>query len=219
MSALTSTLRKTGSAALSVARQPSVLLDLGRWVRDRRKTTMELRRPWWPYRVAEAVSEGLPPGGAVFEFGGGGSTLWLYDKGAQVTVVEHHRGWYEELRAALPSPVTLVLVEPTTNGTIRGRKESGYFDEYVNTIADFADSSLDLVIVDGRARVACGMAAKSKVKPGGMLLLDDSNRPRYSQLVHSMADWHRKTYRGLKPGGGGVVETTIWRRPAPSSGS
>ena len=197
-----------------LARRPRLARELPVWLRHRNRTTMELRRPWWPYRAAEAVAAALPPGGRVFEFGGGGSTLWLHDLGATLTTVEHHKGWYEELRSLLPDDVTLILREPTSDGTASSESEPGFFDDYVATIAEVADDSLDLVIVDGRARVACGTAAMDKVKPGGMLLLDDSDRPRYAQLVERLAAWPRTVHRGLKPGGGATFETSVWRRPA-----
>jgi hypothetical protein len=83
-------------------------------------------------------------------------------------------------------------------------------------VADQGDASLDLVIVDGRARVACGLAAMAKVKPGGMLLLDDSDRPRYARLREALTGWHGRDYRGFKPGGGPVCQTTVWTQPARS---
>jgi len=52
-----------------------------------------------------------------------------------------------------------------------------------------------------------------KVRPGGMLLLDDSDRDRYLPLQAALKDWVRVNYRGLKAGGGGVVESSIWTKP------
>ena len=49
-----------------------------------------------------------------------------------------------------------------------------------NAICDEPDASLDLVVVDGRARVECARRAMPKVKPGGLLLLDDTSRERYA---------------------------------------
>jgi hypothetical protein len=166
-----------------------------------------------------AVARRLPAGGSVFEFGGGGSSLWLLDRGARLTVVEHHRGWYEELRRILPSTVDLILCEPAPEGVVASDAESGrFFDEYVQAINAQRDDSLDLVIIDGRARVACGLAAMNKVKPGGMLLLDDSDRRRYGRLIDALATWERADFRGLKAGGGGVHQTSIWFRPAAATG-
>jgi hypothetical protein len=193
------------------------VVDVPRWVRDRKTTTIAGRKPWWPYRAADGVKAALPERPAVFEFGGGGSTLWLHDHGARLTVVENDRDWYEVLRDNLAETetVTLLLREAELSGEIGSQSMPGrYFDGYVATIADQTDESLDLVIVDGRARVACGLAAMPKVKPGGLLLLDDSDRERYTPLSTALSSWERTDYRGLKPGGGAPCQTTVWRRPA-----
>lgn len=124
--------------------------------------------------------------------------------------VEHDAAWHSEIRHEVPG---VRLVEPSTAGTVGSSEAPGaYFDAYVHAVDDLADGSLDLVIVDGRARVACGMAARQKVRHGGMLLLDDSDRPRYQPLVAAMEPWPCTSYRGLRPGGGPMTQTTIWRR-------
>lgn len=204
-----------GINAVWVARDPrSRTAELRRWLREYRQDDLiTARRPWWPYPLIDAVAENLPRGAEVFEFGGGGSSLWLHDHGARLTVVEHHRGWYETLRHHLPEDVTLLLREPRASGTVGSESEPGhFFDDYRDAIAEVPDASLDLVVVDGRARVACGIAAMSKVRPGGMLLLDDSQRARYALLGERLAAWHRMDYRGLKSGGDALGQATVWRK-------
>ncbi|WP_138734662.1 class I SAM-dependent methyltransferase [Modestobacter excelsi] len=164
--------------------------------------------------AVEAVGGSLPPEPTVFEFGGGGSTLWLHDLGARITSVEHDPEWFEVLRDALPASVELVLRPPALVGAIGSVAEPGhFFDAYVGELASRADESFDLIVVDGRARVDCGLVARGKVKSGGMLLLDDSDRPRYGALVDALSGWERADFVGLKVGGGGTAQTTVWRRP------
>lgn len=197
-----------------VAARPSRIGEAAWWLRNRSDTTMSTRAPWWPRAAITGVGEALPPAGMVFEFGGGGSTLWLHDLGARVICVEHDREWFESLSGRLPADVEMVLREPTTSGTVGSEVAPGsYFDAYVAEIDRWPDQSFDLVIVDGRARVRCGLAARSKVKRGGLLLLDDSDRPRYRELVDALIGWERTDYTGLKVGGGGVCQTSVWCRP------
>lgn len=204
-----------GRIVKQLAKDPRRLPDVARWARDYRKTTLASRAPWWTYAAVEAVEEALPPHARVFEFGGGGSTLWLHDRGASVTCVEHDPEWFGELRTALPDDVEVVLRAPDADGSIRSESEPGhFFNSYVTEVARHPDDTFDLVIVDGRARVECGMAAMPKVKPGGMLLLDDSDRPRYAPLVAALTPWQRADFRGLKIGGGGLFQTSVWKRPA-----
>lgn len=176
---------------------------------------MAVRRPWWPYYATIWMTEQLSPGARVFEFGGGGSTLWLEDQGAEVVVVEHHGEWARQLVAAL-APGTRVVERSTgAAGSVTSAVEPGFFDNYVAAISDEPDSSLDLVIVDGRARVECVRRAMPKVKPGGLLLLDDTGRTRYSSAVALLAGWEQRIFRGLKPGDHWPAETSVWRRPWP----
>ncbi len=58
------------------------------------------------------------------------------------------------------------------------------FEKYVRSIDRFIDKSLDLVIIDGRARLSCITHALKKIRPGGYLMLDDSERERYIIRQH-----------------------------------
>jgi hypothetical protein len=53
---------------------------------------------------------------------------------------------------------------------------------YAAFIDRFPDHSFDLVIIDGRARAACIQHAIPKVKKGGYLLVDDSERYDLSKI-------------------------------------
>ena len=194
--------------------RPSRLPDVIRWVQSRGDIAIDSRVPWWPFVAADAVAERLPDGARVFEYGGGGSTLWLQDCGANVTAVEHDVDWHRVLQERAPA-ADVILQVPSQEGSVPTAVHPGqYFDEYVTTISGFPDASFDIVIVDGRARVACGLAAMPKVRPGGMLLLDDSDRSKYAGLRGALVGWFRTDYRGLKPGGGPPCQTSVWIRPA-----
>jgi hypothetical protein len=199
--------------------EPGLIADLPRWVRDAgiRKDPLSGRRPWWNYRAIAHVDAYLAPGALVFEFGGGASTLWLRDRGAVVTTIEHDQGWYDGL-VRLPGRSDVRLVPVGPDG---GRA-------YIHSVDGEADGSLDLVIVDGEHRDACVLAARVKVRPGGLLLLDDTQhsdvrassraereqmRPEWAHLESAMSDWTRMRFRGLKPGTWLPVETTLWQRP------
>lgn len=196
-----------------LAGHPRELLRLPRWLRQRNAATMTLRSPWWPYDAVEWVASVLPRG-RVFEYGGGGSTLWLEDRGATVTVAEHDEEWHRELRRQLAPGTVLLFRPPAATGTITSAAAPGYFDDYVAAIDDQPDGSLDLVIVDGRARVECARRAMPKVKPGGLLLIDDTDRTRYRPAVERLAGWEGRVFAGLKPGQPFPAQTSAWRRPA-----
>jgi hypothetical protein len=207
------TLKNIRAAAAHLAANPRDLKDVPRWLRELNATTMDLRKPWWPFAVIDYVESALPPNARVFEFGGGGSSLWLADHGAHITTVEQDSDWGRQLRDALPEQQAEVLViPPSTTGQIASSAHTGFFDDYVSAIDSYPED-FDLVIVDGRARVDCALRAGPKVKRGGLLLLDDSNRPRYARAVREFESWPSRSVTGFKPGSSVPETTTIWTRP------
>jgi hypothetical protein len=90
----------------------------------------------------------------------------------------------------------------------------GDFEGYVKAIAECADDSLDLVLVDGRCRAACVLEAAAKVRPGGLLVLDDSDRDRYQPAHHGLRTWPRREFWGIKPFTVPPARTTVWTKPA-----
>ncbi len=191
---------------------PRELRRIPSWIRERKAGTLELRRPWWPYDMVDHVGQILPTNARVFEFGGGGSSLWLSDRGARLTVVEHDLEWSRQLRASLPSHVELIEAPPTPAGSVASSHGTGYFDHYVQAIDSYPDHSFDLVIVDGRARVDCVVRARRKVAYGGYLLLDDSDRLRYNGALTAMSTWSATSITGLKIGSGIPSTTTVWEK-------
>lgn len=200
-------------AALRVAphlvRQPGDFVTAFEWVSGRDGRLVDARAPWWPRRAIAEVARRLPNGATVFEYGGGGSTLWLEDRGARVTTVEHDREWHDVLRTRVAATTTLLFRPPAPTGTLASDSAEGFFDEYV---ASVGEGPYDLVIVDGRCRVACVEAAYERVKPGGLLLLDDSDRPKYARAHMLLARWEAEHVRGLKRGSREVCQTSLWRR-------
>jgi predicted O-methyltransferase YrrM len=140
----------------------------------------------------------------VYEFGGGGSTAWFGDRAGSVVTIEHDSSWYTEIIQAvrdLPH-VTVRLVS------------AAHFDSCYSTSIDVEpEDSLDLVLVDGRCRVACVVHAMSKVRTGGLIVLDDSDRTEYRAIYDLLRHWRQETYFGLVPCKDEPSHTTIWRRP------
>jgi hypothetical protein len=150
-----------------------------------------LDQPWWTYGAIDAVEQHLAALGGrarVFEYGSGASSVWLARRAAQVHSVEHHAGFAAVMRRVLADTgldrtVTLVEVAPGRSAAPEvpsGRRGEEHRDyaEYVASI-DRVPGEFDLVVVDGRARVACLEAAARRLAPGGMVLFDDTQRPRY----------------------------------------
>lgn len=82
---------------------------------------------------------------------------------------------------------------------------------YVSQIDAFADASFDVVLIDGRARPACICHSVAKVKPGGMLILDNSDRAYYlAQTRPWLQDYTGLTFSGAVPHDPVFAQTTIF---------
>ena len=145
---------------------------------------------WWSYPAIDEVSTLLARRPArVFEYGAGASTAWLGARAAQVTSVEHDAGFVEVLTPMLAHltnvEVMLVPAPRSAAPAVRSRRrghEGLDFDNYVRAI-DEVSGEFDLVVVDGRARVACVRQALPRLADDGVLLLDNADRDEYSSVV------------------------------------
>nr|WP_281500884.1 class I SAM-dependent methyltransferase [Kordiimonas marina] len=168
----------------------------------------DLRRldlPWWTLTATEAVDAFLKtrPKARVFEYGSGASTFWLAKRAATVVSVEHDADWYASMQASgLPGHVELLFRAPETAGDVTSAFPSGRagyehmdFRAYVQAI-DAQPEPFDLIIVDGRARVACLEAAKGHLAPGGMIVFDNAGRDRYRRGIET-SGLHVECHRGL----------------------
>ncbi len=177
------------------------------------------RPPWFGTCRRRAV---------VFEYGGGSSTLWLAERVQSLTTIEHDAGWFTRIEQALAATgrtnCTVLLRQPQDMETAPGTpsdndidyhsdKCPGTFAGYVQTIDQFPDSSFDVVFVDGRSRAACLHHAAGKVRPGGLLVLDDSNRESYQAAMQCLRGWVRKDFCGIKPFQSRLGYTTCWTKP------
>ena len=195
-------LRLAGRSAKVLARHPTTARELPRLAATRGHSTMRLRLPWLPFRLIDELAEVVGPGTRVFEFGGGGSTLWFLDRGAEVVTVEHHDGWADELAQSIDTRAWTLLRRPATE----------QYAAYVAAIEDYPDDSFDVVVVDGRERARCAAAATTKVRPGGLLLVDDVDRERYHDALAAVG-WPRHDVVGFAPAKPTLAYTAVFRRP------
>jgi precorrin-6B methylase 2 len=149
---------------------------------------LALDLPWWSFGAIDALNAFMAgrQGLRVYEYGAGSSTIWLARRGCTVFSVEHDPEWYETFKSSLAGfdAVDLRLIKATpapTSDHDRSDREGWKdrcFRNYVHSI-DAIDGLFDLIVIDGRARVACLAHAKSRLAPGGRIVFDNANRSRY----------------------------------------
>lgn len=96
----------------------------------------------------------------VLELGGGQSTLFWSGKAQQVLTLEHSPDWIRALQSANLSNVRVVPVEQ---------------DGYVEAIAAVSNQ-FDIIVIDCAAnRYECACVVESKLRAGGLIVLDNSD--------------------------------------------
>lgn len=213
MRTLTAARSACGDWSRLLLRSPRQARHVGRWlatIRAQRKHGAQLwdLYPWLVFDAQQRLEVLLRKDARVFEWGSGISTVWLARRAATVVSVEHDAAWYAAVGAAL-------LERDLRNCDRRlielGARETAH-EAYAAAIDAFADSSFDLVIVDGRVRTRCAAHAAPKVAPGGSLLLDNAERPRYREIFAQLSPWAREDFFGPGPYLRSFWQTTIWRR-------
>jgi precorrin-6B methylase 2 len=159
----------------------------------------------------------------VFEYGSGSSTVYWARRAARVVSVEHDEEWYHRVedllkrRSLTNCTYILRMPVPLSAGAPASARSAAMpdrdFSSYVHAIDAYPDQSFDLVVVDGRARIDCLYRSIPKVRPGGCLVLDNSQRERYAAVVDELSRrYSARRFVGLVPcRGRGFGTTTVWR--------
>ncbi|MEP7263538.1 MAG: hypothetical protein ABI772_03530 [Bacteroidota bacterium] len=170
-----------------------------RWKKSFRPAASSVvdEQPWITFDAIDKLKELIRPDFKVFEYGGGGSTFFFVKRCNEVITAEHNDIWFKILTQKL---------EGKTKGKWKGHlieaeqgdrvvnpdkanpdhyssddipsKGTNYF-KYASAIDQFADNYFDIVLVDGRSRPSCMKHSIPKLKSGGYLVLDNSDRDYY----------------------------------------
>ena len=179
--------------------------------------------PWIPSKAVQALDKLLTQEMRGVEFGSGRSTVWYANRLCHLVSVEDHQEWYSVVQKQLGvdrvSNVDYVFKSSQVND--KGQSE------YCNFIHTFDDESLHFIVVDGKHRNRVATRALDKLAPGGILLLDDSERylaynskapytigsdlskmtSSWKQFQNEVKHWKTTTYTN------GVSDATIFIKP------
>lgn len=193
-------------------------VNLGLW---------ERQHPDLPWLTAESIrllSGMLRPTDRALEWGSGRSTRWFADRVGELTSVESDAAWFGRVKDSLAGrPNVHYFFKECPAGAPEPLEE-----EYAGVIDSFANESLDFVLVDGQVRDRCALKALPKIKPGGLLVIDNINwfLPSPSRSPSSAKDFDGATrWREIAAvldawrciwTSSGVTDTAIWIKPARS---
>jgi hypothetical protein len=164
--------------------------------------------PWFAQNAIPFIESLLNLDQTVFEWGSGRSTIWFAKRTKHVTSVEARESWFNDVKKiineqGLSEKVDLRLAKISSEHNY----DSKEVENYASQIDRFSNHHFDIVIVDGHVRVECLAHAVKKVKPGGILILDNSELPEYDSFFNQMKIVEVKRFSN------GVQETSVFFCP------
>lgn len=155
--------------------------------------------PWMNYSIIKLLEDRLKSDISVFEYGSGFSTLFFAKRVGSIDSIEFNADWYEQIKSSLPKNATITFVEKDIDGN------------YCRSIFRMG-KKYDLLVIDGRDRVNCFKQGLNFLTESGVILLDDSNRDKYSECFNiAQANGFKfLSFQGLKPTSKKTFETTVF---------
>lgn len=157
--------------------------------------------PWVTYSFIDFIKPRLHNKLRVFEYGSGSSTLFYARLVHNIVSVEHDKDWYNKILSAKPANAEMIFTELCPDG------------EYSRKAASL-NQPFDIIIVDGRDRVNCCKHSVKALSAGGVLVLDDSERPDYQEARSFLKNQGFKelSFSGISPGLFYLKATSVFYR-------
>lgn len=164
-------------------------------------------------KAAEWVEDYIGPNMVVFEYGSGQSTIYFANRVKKVITIELCTEKFEKYKQYNPHtyfvlPIKEERVFPYSHesyGTTDKEFEYYNFEKYVNSIKKFRNNYFDIVFINGRSRASCIMTVIPKVKKGGIIILNDSERYVYQDAKELfLKEYPHQEF------GEGTRKTSIW---------
>jgi predicted O-methyltransferase YrrM len=175
------------------------------WLRARSGRVPE--RPWIVPAAIGWLGRRIRSDWSVLELGSGRSTAWYARRAGGVLSFEDNEFWADATRERLEGA-------GLSNVELRLRA----VEDFPREVDALPDAGFDLVVMDfleapAVTRIDALKPAMRKVRPGGLLLLDDSDRPGYAEAYELLKGWRERRFVGVKDEWPEACETAIFRRP------
>lgn len=146
----------------------------------------------------------------VLEVGMGSSSLYFLARAELLVSIEHDPKFYYQLYYLIIMLCAFGKPGPYPKLILADRP-------YNNKIDELENNFFDIILIDGRDRVKCIESAIPKLKSGGWLILDNSERPYYQRGIDLMQGWERRDYYQPEPDKYGFTypdwKTSIFIKP------
>lgn len=155
------------------------------------------QEPWLTPGAMKMIKKYLTNSSKIFEYGSGLSTVWFSKKCDSITSVEHDEEWFKRIKEKIKnnnSNAQIIYVNVINEN----------YSEYEKKICEYENESFDIILIDGRSRVNCMKNSIDKIKKGGLIILDDSQRPRYQEAYKLLSNFKCYNFNF------GFKRTTVW---------
>lgn len=165
--------------------------------------------PWLTYPFIYWLDGALSTSDRVLEIGAGNSTLWLASRVEAVVSVEHDSRWADRVSALAPQNVEVIPAS-----CLGDEFEALEDDPYIAAVRGLPQDSFDVVFIDGMARVAAARASVRTLKAGGMIVVDNTDRPLMRGGIEYLEScgFGRIDFVGLPPGATNFSCTSVLAR-------
>ncbi|MGC9424131.1 O-methyltransferase [Vibrio sp.] len=196
-------------------------------LRDKLYRKLNPHSPWLTPIAIDLIDQWLQSEDVGFEFGSGRSTIWFAMRIAFLTSVENNPDWYQRVQQWLDE-ANLENVEHFLRGEDDTTTDYKRASNYLSPVTDIPSEHLDFALVDGRWRSQCANALIPKLRPGGLMIIDNINlylpSPSHAPNSRTLEEgpltdgWKRfwndtKTWRRIWTSNG-VSDTALFFKPA-----
>lgn len=201
---------------------PRYLVNRARvWLHERRHK----QTPWFTSESVLLLDRLLRRSDVGIEWGSGRSTVWFARRVHRLISIEHVPEWRQKVEQML-------AVVNLTNVDLRLAEYDAHSEStspYVCVLEELPTESVDFAVVDGMARDQITMGLLDKIRPGGLLILDNANlyldhptcaphsragkghaNDIWTQIARRLCAWRAIWTTN------GVADTALWIKTSPS---
>ena len=150
----------------------------------------------------------IRPGLKILEIGGGNSSLWFLERGVNLLTYEHNHDWAMMVLEEVKRHPEHYHAERFNLRIMQGT-------DVLKDLEKLDDRHFDIILVDSMndftRRTECIRVAKSKVKEGGWIVLDNSDNPANWAADEILSEKEMYRFTGYSPMSLFVCQTTFWR--------
>lgn len=163
--------------------------------------------PWVNPQAIYLLNELLKKEDVGVEFGSGSSTVWFSNRVKHLISIEDNKDWFDKISKQLHNEgvknVTYIFKKSDEKKPIKS--------DYYQYLKPLDDESIDFIIIDGKHRDVLALEAISKIKKGGFIYIDDSQRyiPHQTNSPHSIHNSKNKTTPNWQQF---IEKTNNWRK-------